>query len=369
MRCQLIRLHWVRISMREPFRISNGEVAARDSILIEINTDAGIGWGEAAPMPGSFYSDDTPESTWEFLRQRLLPAFLEHPEFDLSRLSAWLNEFEGESFAKAGLEGAVCDLHANVASKPLWQILGGSSRAVESGAAIGLMPTVADLSDRVKKFLSEGYRRIKIKIAPGHDVELVRAVRQRFGDIPLMVDANASYTLDHISVFRELDCFQLMMIEQPLAREAIAEHAELQRLLRTPLCLDESADSLAAIEEIIRLRSGRVLNIKLQRMGGLLVSRRAHDLAQSAGIPCWMGTMPELGIASAQGLHLATLSNFTFPTDIEASARWYVDDIISPQITLAAQGSIRLPGGPGMGYVVDEEKVAQYRLRLEELRA
>jgi o-succinylbenzoate synthase len=369
MRCQLIRLHWVRISMREPFRISNGEVAARDAILIEINTDAGIGWGEAAPMPGTFYSNDTPESTWEFVRQRLAPAFLEHPEFDLSRLSAWLSEFEGESFAKAGLEGAVCDLLANVASKPLWQILGGSSRPVESGAAIGLMPTVADLSDRVQKFLSEGYRRIKIKIAPGHDVELVRAVRQRFGGIPLMVDANASYTLDHISVFRELDRFQLMMIEQPLAREAIAEHAELQRLLRTPLCLDESADSVAAIEEIIRLRSGRILNIKVQRMGGLFASRRAHDLAQSAGIPCWMGTMPELGIASAQGLHLATLLNFTFPTDIEASARWYVDDIISPQITLAAQGSIRLPGGPGMGYVVDEEKVAQYRLRLEELRA
>jgi len=369
MRCQLIRLHWIRISLHEPFRISNGEVSERDAILVEIEANGATGWGEAAPMPGSFYSDDTPESTWEFLRQRLVPSFLENPSFDTKRLSDWLQGFNGEPFAKAGLEGAVWDLAANVEAKPLWQMLGGSNRPIESGAAIGLMRTTQELLERVEKFLGEGYRRIKIKIEPGRDVELVRAIRERFGDIPLMVDANASYTLEHKRIFGELDHFGLMMIEQPLAREAIAEHAELQRRLRTPICLDESAESIPAIEEIIRAGSGRILNIKVQRMGGLWQARRAHDLAQKAGIPCWVGTMPELGVASAQGLHLATLPNFTLPSDIEASARWYADDIISPRIEISGQGFIELPGGAGMGYAVDRRKIEQYRLRLEEFRA
>jgi o-succinylbenzoate synthase len=369
MRCQLIRLHWIRIALHEPFRISNGEVSERDAILIELVADGATGWGEAAPMPGGFYSDDTPESTWDFLRRRLVPSFLECALFDGKRLSAWLQEFEGEPFAKAGLEGAVWDLAANVEAKPLWQVLGGSNRPIESGAAIGLMPTTEELLERVQKFLGEGYRRIKIKIEPGRDVEPVRAIRGRFGDVPLMVDANASYTLEQTWIFEELDRFGLMMIEQPLAREAIAEHAELQKRLRTPICLDESAESISAIEEIIRAGSGRLLNIKVQRMGGLWQARRAHDLAQAAGIPCWMGTMPELGVASAQGLHLATLPNFTFPSDIEASARWYTDDIISPQIEISGQGIIQLPGGPGMGYAVDRRKIEQYRLRLEEFQA
>lgn len=368
MRCQFIRLHWIRIALHEPFRISNGEVSERDAILIEIVADGATGWGEAAPMPGNFYSGDTPETTWEFLRRRLVPSFLEHPLFDANRLSDWLQGFDGEPFAKAGLEGAVWDLAANMKAKPLWQMLGGSKRPIESGAAIGLMPTTRELLERVQKFLSEGYRRIKIKIEPGHDVELVRGIRGRFGDIPLMVDANASYTLEDAQIFVELDRFGLMMIEQPLAREAIAEHAELQKRLRTPICLDESAESIPAVEEIIRMRSGRILNIKVQRMGGLWEAQRAHDLAQAAGIPCWMGTMPELGVASAQGLHLATLPNFTLPSDIEASTRWYTDDIISPQIEISGQGFIQLPDGPGMGYAVDRRKVEQYRLRLEEFR-
>jgi o-succinylbenzoate synthase len=284
MRSQLIRLHWIRIALHEPFRISNGEVSERDAILVEIEADGATGWGEAAPMPGSFYSDDTPESTWEFLRRRLVPSFLEHLLFEGKRLSNWLRDFNEEPFAKAGLEGAVWDLAANVEAKPLWQMLGGCNRPIESGAAIGLMPTIGELLERVRKFLGEGYRRIKIKIGPGRDVELVRAIRERFGDIPLMVDANASYTLEHMRVFHELDRFGLMMIEQPLARAAIAGHAELQRQLRTPICLDESAERIPAVEEIIRLRSGRILNIKAQRMGGLWQARRQNRSFTDGGL-------------------------------------------------------------------------------------
>lgn len=364
-----VKLHWVRVPFHEPFRISSGEVAVKDAILVEVDSPERAGWGEASPMAGSFYSSETPESTWEFLRNRLVPGFLVKAELDPRCCSEQLAKFPGEPFAKAGLEGAVWDLWANQRAKPLWEALGSNLRPLSSGAAIGLLPTIPELLDRVERFLKQGYRRIKIKMEPGRDVSLVRAVREKFGGIPLMVDANAAYQSEDWPVLKELDDFNLMMIEQPLGRGALEEHAELGRRLRTPICLDESADSLEAVHAIIRKRSARILNIKVQRMGGLWPARQAHDAAQAAGIPCWLGTMPELGIATAQGLHLATLPNFTFPSDVEASARWYASDIIAPPIEVAEDGLIRLPDGPGMGYCVDREEVERRRVRFEEFRA
>lgn len=370
MRLSAIRLHWVKIPLHEPFRISSGEVAVKDAILVELATKEGkSGWGEASPMAGAFYSSETPEGTWQFLRSRLVPSFLARPELEPRRLSERLAEFSGEPFAKAGLEGAVWELWAKESAKPLWAALESRNRPIASGAAIGLMPTVPELLDRVGRFLREGYRRIKIKIEPGKDVELVHKVRERFGQIPLMVDANAAYRLEDLTIFEELDGLGLMMIEQPLARVALEDHAELQRRLRTAICLDESAESLEAIQTILRLGSARILNIKVQRLGGLEPARQAHEAAQAAGIPCWLGTMPELGVASAQGLHLATLPNFTFPSDVEASARWYVSDIITPLIAVSADGFIRLPDGPGMGYRVNCEEVARRRFQFEEFKA
>ena len=358
-----IRLHWIQVPLHEPFRISSGAVAVKDAILMELHADGATGWGEASPMAGAFYSAETPESTWEFLCGKLVPSFLANPQLDPKRCFERLAEFPGEPFAKAGLEGAVWDWWCAKHAAPLWQALGGAKRPIASGAAIGLMPSIPDLLDRVERFTREGYRRIKIKIEPRQDVRLVAAVRERFGGIALMVDANAAYCIEDVSVFEELDIYGLMMIEQPLGREALREHADLQRRLKTPICLDESAESLTAIQEAVRLGSARIINIKVQRMGGLWPSRQAHDLAQAAGILCWLGTMPELGIASTQGLHLATLSNFSYPTDVEASARWYVDDLISPSIEITRQGLINLPEGRGTGYRVDTEKVARYRIR------
>lgn len=369
MRLSMVRLHWVRVPLHEPFRIASGEIAVKDAILIELVGDGSVGWGEASPMSGYFYSSETPEGTWEFLTKRLIPSFLEQPELDPCRCHARLMEFPGEPFAKAGLEGAVWHFRAGYEAKPLWTLLGGQNRPIASGAAIGLMPTIRVLLDRVERFLREGYRRIKIKIEPGSDVELVRKVRDRFGDIPLMVDANAAYRLEDWPIFKELDSFRLMMIEQPLAREALEEHADLQRRLRTPICLDESADGLESIESIIRLGSAQILNIKVQRLGGLWPARQAHDAAQAAAIPCWLGTMPELGIASAQGLHLATLPNFLYPSDVEASMRWFVDDIIAPPIEVMGDGYVHLPDGPGMGYRADPEKIERRRIRFEEFQA
>jgi O-succinylbenzoate synthase len=206
---------------------------------------------------------------------------------------------------------------------------------------------------------------VKIKIQPGWDVEPVVAVREAFPQLPLMVDANAAYAISDLEIFRELDRFQLLMIEQPLASNAIAEAGELQANLKTPLCADESAESMAALDELITHRAARVINIKVQRVGGLSEALLMLSTARAAGLQCWVGTMPELGIASAQGLHLAMHDGFTFPTDIEASARWYVDDVIEPAIEIEETGSIKVPAGAGTGFEVSREKVERYTTAVE----
>ena len=204
---------------------------------------------------------------------------------------------------------------------------------------------------------AQGYRRAKIKIEP---VEPVAAIRARFPKLPMMVDANAAYSIADTSLFRELDAYGLMMIEQPLAREAHAEAGELQRQLRTPLCADESAESMETLASLIADAAARIINIKVQRVGGLSEARLMLEAARAAGLECWVGTMPELGVASAQGLHLGTLDGFTYPTDIEASSRWYVDDVIAPAIEIDARGYIHLPAGPATGYRVVRETVERY---------
>ncbi|HEY3131082.1 MAG TPA: o-succinylbenzoate synthase [Acidobacteriota bacterium] len=363
-----IILEHVQVPLREPFRISNGEVSFKDAILVRIQTDSGVGIGEASPMGGSFYSPETPESTWTTLVERLAPLVLAARNIEPWKFHSILAEVDGETFAKAGIEGAVWDAAAMQTGRPLYELLGGTRRPIPSGVAIGLYDTVEELLGRVDHFVAAGYQRVKIKIAPGRDLELVQAVRNAHRDLPLMVDANGAYGLEDLPLMRELDCFQLMMIEQPFGRTALAEMAELQRNIKTPVCADESAENPHALEEIIRLGAARIINIKVQRVGGLAVARLMHDLACRAGLPCWLGTMPELGLASAQGLHLATLDGFTYPTDVEASSRWFVADIIDPEIHVSPDGWISIPDGPATGYRINEEIVEQYLVRRAVLK-
>jgi o-succinylbenzoate synthase len=360
---QRIALHRVRVPLCEPFRISNGVVAEKDAILVEVETDNGvIGWGEASPMSGAFYSDDTPEGAWAALNEKLIPLALDEKVIDAPRFFERLREVPGEAFAKAGLEGALWDAHALALKMPLHKLFGADVRPVPSGVAIGIYDTVDELLGRVERYVGEGYRRVKIKIQPGWDVEPIRAVRARFPDVPLMVDANAAYTLDDLPMFRELDADGLMMIEQPLKRDQYDAAAELQRELRTPLCADESAESLDALELLIRKQAARIINIKVQRVGGLSEAYLMLKRAREAGLACWVGTMPELGIASAQGLHLAMLDGFSFPTDIEASARWYVDDVIDPSIEIDKNGYIHVPADAGSGFRINRAKVERYAI-------
>lgn len=327
----MLKLDWIQIPLFEPFRISNGAIAVKDAIVISYRRDGFTGYGEASPMAGSFYSAETPESTWAAL-VHLAPAALRDPAADLDCVA------EGEPFAKAGLRGALLDRDLRAAGTPLCEWLGAKPRPVPSGVALGIFDTIDELLDRVTRYVQEGYKRVKIKIQPGWDLEPVRCVRERFPTLPLMTDANAAYSIADLPLFRELDRFGLMMYEQPLARHDLEDMAELARNVRTPLCADESAESLEMLDRIIALGAARIINVKIQRVGGIHNARNMHDRAREAGLPCWVGTMPELGIASAEAVHLAALPNFTYPTDVEASARWYTDDIVDPPIAIDAQG-------------------------------
>jgi len=359
-------LHRVRIPFLEPFRISNGTVAEKESILVEAATHEGIvGWGEASPMSGTFYSADTPESCWQSLNEELIPRLLELGTFDPNQLHEQLRSLPGPAFAKASIDGAVWDAYANSKRKPLCELFGIDRRAVSSGVAIGIFDTVEELLERVLRYVAQGYRRVKIKIQPGWDIEPVEAVRARFPEVALMLDANAAYTIGDELIFRELDQFGLMMIEQPLAADAIDEAGELQATLQTPLCADESAESLASVDRLIEKQAARIINIKVQRVGGLSEALLMLNKARAAELECWVGTMPELGIASAQALHLAMHEGFSFPTDVEASRRWYVDDIVEPLIEIDADGFINAPAGPGIGYRVSREKIERYSIARE----
>jgi len=357
-------LRRVEVPFLEPFRISNGSVDKKESTVIELYTGEFIGYGEASPMSGSFYSNETPETTWNALANDLIPDLLSRTIQSPVEYAELLNEYKGEPFARAGIEGAVWDLAAKRIHTSIDALLGASSRPIPSGVAIGIFDTIEELLSRIDQYLREGYQRVKIKIMPGWDMEPLNAIRHRFGDIPLMVDANAAYQWpQHRDLLCALDDFHLMMIEQPLPSETLQEMGELARTIRTPICADESAESLERLEEIVQYRSASILNIKVQRVGGLWNAKRMLERAREAGLKSWLGTMPELGIASTQALALASLAGFEYPTDIEASARWYIDDIIDPPVTIDKEGFIVKPN---MGYSVNKAKLERYTFHMQE---
>ena len=362
-----IVLHRVRVPFVEPFRISNGVVDNKESILVEVVSEDGvIGWGECSPMSGSFYSTDTPDSCWQSLTEKLIPRLFELRAVRPHEIYQELRQLTADGFARAGIEGALWDLYVKGRGISLCEALEIERRPVPSGVAIGIFDAVEELLERVHLYIQQGYQRVKIKIQPGWDIEPVKAVREQFAEVSLMVDANAAYSLEDKKLLQELDRFGLMMIEQPLAADAIDEAGELQADLKTPLCADESAESLMSLKDLVEKKAARIVNIKVQRVGGLSEAMLMLEAARAAGMQCWVGTMPELGIASAHGLHLAMHSGFSYPTDIEGSSRWYVDDVIEPLIEIDGRGFIHVPEGVGSGFSVSRAKVERYRTRIEK---
>lgn len=357
-----------RVPLVEPFRISSGAVAEKDGIVVGVDTGDHSGYGESSPMAGSFYSCDTPESCWCELRELLIPAILGRSFPSALDAARYVGSLRGSNFAKAGLETAFWDIEARVRGVALWDLLGGTGRPVESGLAVGLYDSPAGLLRAIERYLPAGYKRVKIKIERGRDVELVRAVRKHFGDIPLYVDANGAYDLSDIEVFRELDDFGLLMFEQPFAGPMLRETAELQRQVRTPVCLDESLENEQQLEQAADLGAFKIANLKIQRVGGFMPALALYEMCRRRGIPVWIGTMPELGIGQAQGMHLGTLADCRYPTDVEASLRWFRDDVIDPVLEVV-DGCLHPPRSPGLGFAVSSAKLQQYAVASEIFKA
>jgi O-succinylbenzoate synthase len=316
-----------------------------------------------------YYSAETTATAWhiiaEVLAPRLLGRTFDHPRDVFGAFAA----VRGHNMAKAAVEMAAWDLAARAAGEPLYRLLGGTRTRIASGVSIGIQDSVEALHDRIAAELADGYQRIKIKIKPGWDVDVVESVRARFGGIPLMVDANAAYTLADAMHLARLDAFGLMMIEQPLDYDDIRDHAALQGRLSTPICLDESIHSVRLAEDALDARACRIINIKPGRLGGHLESIRVHDVCAARGVPVWHGGMLESGIGRAHNIHLSTLPNFSLPGDVAASRRYYAPDLIEPGIDVAPDGTIAVPQAPGIGVTVDWDRVNAATEHLHEVRA
>ncbi|MDQ6699122.1 MAG: o-succinylbenzoate synthase [Acidobacteriota bacterium] len=361
MRIAQINLTHVRVPLVEPFRISSGAVAEKDAIVVELKADEWTGYGESSPMSGSFYSTDTPESSWRELCDIVIPAVLGREYESLSDWSGALERIEAGRFTKCGMETALWDIEGQRLNQPIWKLLGGERPEVLSGLAVGLYDSIDDMLGAIERYLRDGYARVKLKIQRGHDVEIVKAARRAFGNIALFVDANGAYSIEDLPVFQELDEYGLLMFEQPFPANRLEDLAKLQAQVRTPLCLDESLETVADLDRAIELGSVQIANIKIQRVGGFGNAMKMYHRCVESSIPVWVGTMPELGIGQAQGIALATLGGCVFPTDVEASTRWFRDDIIDPFIELV-DGSLPVPKSPGLGFRVDPAKLEKYAI-------
>jgi O-succinylbenzoate synthase len=364
-RLRSVELRLISLPLVRPFRTSFGEETTKDAVLLRIDTDAGAGWGECVAGPDPRYSEEFNDEAWLTLRDHLVPSLLDR-DVGAESLAGELAWARGHRMAKATLEMALLDAELRAAGRSLAEHLGADKDRVACGVSVGITPTLEELLKQVDGYLADGYRRVKLKIEPGTDLERVRAVREAHPHVALSVDANAAYSLQDVALFRELDDLDLLMIEQPLGHDDLLDHAKLQREIRTPLCLDESIRSAADARAAIELGACRIVNIKQGRVGGLLESRRIHDLARAADVPVWCGGMLETGIGRAANLALAALPGFTLPGDTSASERYFTEDLTEPFV-LDPDGTMAVPSGPGLGVAPDSGRLERCTLRIERV--
>jgi O-succinylbenzoate synthase len=352
-------LRLLRLPLVRHFETSFGRTYDRTFLVVRLEGDDGAGWGECVADEHPYYSEETTETAWHVITGFVAPRVLGRSFADPREIGPALAAIRGHRMAKAAVEMAAWDLHARALDVPLWRLLGGDGRPVASGVSIGIQDTLDELVDRVRVERAAGYQRIKIKVKPGWDVTAVERLRAEFGGIPLMVDANAAYTIadaDHLARF---DAFDLMMIEQPLEYDDLTDHAALQRRVRTPICLDESIHSAKDASAAIAQGACRIVNIKPGRVGGHAESIRVHDACARAGVPVGHGGMLESGIGRAHNLHLSTVPNFTLPGDIAASRRYCAAELFDPRSEVSADGTVPVPAGPGIGVTPLEDRLAR----------
>jgi o-succinylbenzoate synthase len=348
-----IEMRTVRLQLHEPFETSFGRIDSRLIFLVSVTGEGLTGWGEVVAAEEPRYSYETVTTAQHVIRDFLAPVMLSHPINDLADLAARFNAFRGHNMAKAGLELAYMDLLAQTKEKSLSDLIGGTRPEIPVGVSLGIQSSMDQLLQRVAGYLAKGYQRIKLKIKPGWDVDVVREVRGRHPDIMLSVDANSAYTLAAEDTFRALDEFGLLMIEQPLNHEDLLDHAKLQSKLATSICLDESITGPEKAKQALELESCRLINIKVGRVGGYSQALAIHDLCYSRKVPVWCGGMLESGIGRAHNIALASLPGFSLPGDISASSRYFARDLIVPEVEVAPDGTVKVPTDSGLGFMVD----------------
>src|SRR5690242_12683536 len=348
-----VEMRLIRLPLLEPFETSFGSIDSRLIFLVSLQADGVRGWGEVVAEEEPRYSYETVRTAFHVIRDFFGPVLLTKPINGLDDLAQRLAPFRGHNMAKAGLELAFMDLLAQVKQQSLSTLLGGELKRVAVGVSLGIQPTLSKLLQRVDRYLDLGYQRIKLKIKPGWDIDVVDEVRRRHPDILLSVDANSAYTLADVDHLRRLDDFDLLMIEQPLPNDDLVDHAKLQKLLKTSLCLDESIVGQRQAKAALDLESCRIINIKIGRVGGYSEALAIHDLCAARDIPVWCGGMLESGIGRAHNIAVASLPGFTLPGDISASSRYFAHDLISPEVTVASDGTVAVPGAIGLGFEVE----------------
>ncbi len=369
MRIERVDLLHLRMQLRDKFVTSFGTQHERDVVLLRLHADGVDGWGELVAGRDPVYSEETVGSALTILRDYLFGLVIGRTVDDPRTISAAWRWIRGNAMAKAALEMAVWDAWSAATGTPLATLLGGTRTAVPAGVSIGLQDSTAALLERVEGYVEQGYARIKLKIAPGSDVEPVAVVRRRFPDIALMADANSAYTLDDAGHLAQLDAFDLMMIEQPLAHDDIIDHAALAPRLRTPLCLDESIRTADDARRAHRIGACAIVNCKPGRLGGLTESLALHDWAIDAGVPLWVGGMLESGIGRLHNIALASLPGFTLPGDTSASDRYWDADIIDPAVTIAPDGTVAVPTVAGVDALIDHDRLRWALVRSESFGA
>ena len=370
MKLDRITLRQIRMPLVHFFETSFSRTYSRDIILVEAAGEGISGWGEVTAGENPFYNEEWTGSAWMILHDYVAPRVLGREVNCAEDVYPMTAHIRGHNMARGGLETAVWDLFARRSGVPLWKQIGaGARREIPCGVSIGIQDSVEQLIEKIQTELSAGYRRIKVKVKPGWDVNVLEKIRSRWADITLSCDANSAYTLDQVEHLRKFDQFHLLMIEQPLWNDDIYYHARLQKELRTAICLDESIVGARSAAFALETGACRIINIKVGRVGGFTEALAVHDVCHAHNIPVWCGGMLETGIGRAQNIALSTLPNFSLPGDVSASKRYWKEDIIDPEVEVSPQGMIAISNQPGRGYRVKPDLIEKLTVRKETLRA
>jgi O-succinylbenzoate synthase len=367
MKLEAITIREIQMPLVHFFETSFGRVHSRRILLVVAHCEGVDGWAECVASDNPYYSSEWMETAWPTIKHFLGPAILGRSLTSARDSTALMAKVRGHRMAKAAVENALWDAEARQEQRPLWKLLGGTRREIPCGVSIGIQDSIEQLLEKIETELAAGYRRIKVKVKPGWDVNVLERIRSRWPDIVLSCDANSAYTLDEVEHLRTFDRFNLLMIEQPLWDDDIYHHARLQRELRTSICLDESIHHARDAAFAVESGACRIINIKVGRVGGFSEAKSVHDVCLGGSIPVWCGGMLESGIGRAHNIALSTLENFSLPGDVSASKRYWKEDIIEPEVEVTAQGMITISDEPGTGYRVREDLIERLTARKETI--